>query len=788
MNIISSSINQNQRSAWPFLSNDNELNLYKDLQKLAENLLISYQYQQYQSLYFRNKYLHESIIKYRGTLIFLSYLGYKPTDETNQVFICNKVDKDLIESCIESIKYRHETCQDKKEPHPLYPDKKDWICPFCTLLNSYKLTKCEACNASREQPRIFWDQYTCIGDPRPWSNEKTVKEWECSSCRVINDVTECTCFVCYKPKNYADDTNNVMSDGYNNYHFNANDYHSVQETESKQDITITDFQAAAEDILFYNDSALSVISTLRSVAKKLLKDDARHRTLDTTNPRVMERLIGYDGVLDFLMLLGFKSDALGMKLTCAEPKQKLMYDAITALNECQARYMMKKVENKADENDLKDVNNDDNNDEDIIWTVDSIINYGTHETMQGNHIMETLILTHKMFTDSVDLMKRLRKRFMIPIPYEILQIIDKKEKEQKIEEYQIQVLKIIHLKTIKTLRDWIRHYWMEDFHENKELQKELREWMLDMANYDKLDIYNNKCVWITKLYNAMDKILKRQKVDAMEHKSNEEYKAAMSDELTRNLFEKSTAEALADQITLMEFEGFCKIKDREWLKNCKKPMEIPMIKEIIERNWNLYKFVQITILAQKTLRRRGITIRKIIKIGEHLKRRNNYQSLNVIYFALTSAPIHRLRIVWQRVPERNRLNMEQWKSIFKNVVNDQNMKRLMRSSLDKPFIPCIYALIEDMLFVNESKRGGCFGWDKYKGINFKKCIKMAQRISRIKIYQSNGYKNIKVDNKIQLMLRNEFEKVSDITEDQIWDMSTDVKKMDHRASKGTFLN
>merc|ERR1740123_2455256 len=105
--------------------------------------------------------------------------------------------------------------------------------------------------------------------------------------------------------------------------------------------TLEDFSRAASDIACYNDNPSAVFSTLRSVAKKLLKDNARYRTLDTTNPKVMERLIGFEGVLDFLMLLGFESDAMGMKLICAEaPSPKVVHSAIKVLNSYQQRFRM----------------------------------------------------------------------------------------------------------------------------------------------------------------------------------------------------------------------------------------------------------------------------------------------------------------------------------------------------------------------------------------------------------------------------------------------------------------
>merc|ERR1719458_1278668 len=106
----------------------------------------------------------------------------------------------------------------------------------------------------------------------------------------------------------------------------------------KQAATVQEFRQSASDIACYNDNPSQVFSTLRSVAKKLLKDDIRYRTLDTTNPKVMERLIGFEGVLDFLMLLGFSSDAMGMKLICEQkPSQQIVRNAIEVLNTYESR-------------------------------------------------------------------------------------------------------------------------------------------------------------------------------------------------------------------------------------------------------------------------------------------------------------------------------------------------------------------------------------------------------------------------------------------------------------------
>eukprot|EP01083_Nonionella_stella_P191668 709250_1 len=102
---------------------------------------------------------------------------------------------------------------------------------------------------------------------------------------------------------------------------------------TKRTPSVHELQQVAADIACHNNNPTGVFSTLRSVAKKLLKDDTRYRILDTANPKVRQRLIDYVGVLDFLMLMGFEADAMGMKLICHEkPSCELIRNVIRVLD------------------------------------------------------------------------------------------------------------------------------------------------------------------------------------------------------------------------------------------------------------------------------------------------------------------------------------------------------------------------------------------------------------------------------------------------------------------------
>jgi len=69
-------------------------------------------------------------------------------------------------------------------------------------------------------------------------------------------------------------------------------------------------------------------------------------------------------------------------------------------------------------------------------------------------------------------------------------------------------------------------------------------------------------------------------------------------------------------------------------------------------------------------------------------------------------------------------------------------------------------------------------------LNFNKCVRIADRIKNLQLFQHHKY-STKIQEKrtTQKVLLIEFDKLKDVTEDQIWDMSTEIKKQDAREAK-----
>ena len=164
------------------------------------------------------------------------------------------------------------------------------------------------------------------------------------------------------------------------------------------------------------------------MSRKLTKDDVRYRTLDLQNPRVVERLIGYEGVLDFLTLLGFAPDENGIKLVCSKkPNIQVIKNAVEVL----ASYENKLgFSNKKKRRQLEQVGPDANptgnelmsdgatpmgpdanalelastvqqEEEDNEMSIDQIIAWGTHENARDTDSISTLIMTHVLYSDSL---------------------------------------------------------------------------------------------------------------------------------------------------------------------------------------------------------------------------------------------------------------------------------------------------------------------------------------------------------------------------------------------------
>ena len=205
---------------------------------------------------------------------------------------------------------------------------------------------------------------------------------------------------------------------------------------------------------------------------------------------------------------------------------------------------------------------------------------------------------------------------------------------------------------------------LQDFIENVAVQEEVEEWLNELAVYNELDVHNAKCIWISQWQQVVDKEYRRlraQKKEDLERglflKMNvlAQYDDVEvgDDKQSAAILSKSTAEEMAEQITLIDYGLFSSIEPREWTNqrwaHIRSMKELaPNITSLVQQFNNFIIFIQIQILKESSLKNRALALKRIIKMGEHFRMTRNYNSLCAVFTALSSAPIHRLKLCWHR--------------------------------------------------------------------------------------------------------------------------------------------
>lgn len=687
-----------------------------------------------------------------------------------------------------------------KQRIPIALQNTEWKCSMCTLANNPKTVRCEGCGTSRNTLSMDMStnsphtrNHSTFGMPHTPLPMNNINSMHMQFTNVYNNLMQQTMgnqpqLLLQQQKEMQERARKMVS--------------SQIEMNRRQTLNNNvkqNFQRAASDIACYNDCPHIVFVTLRSVARKLLKNDPRYRILDTTNAKVVARLIGFEGVLEFLMLLGFEADSMGMKLICKQtPSSNVIQCAMEVLNSYENKLniggghsftpklneSLFHVNGNTEGNDEGYVHNSvtaggvvlpndttttaDVNAEDTL-TLEQIIIWSTHESMRDSETMETLIINHKTITDSLMLMRQLRRRFFnIPIPMEF------RNNVSKVKEYRKTVQKCIQLKVIKSVRDWLKHYWMEDFADDEAVQNELHAFINEMEQHSS----NIDTPWITSLAAVVAKEFERyleKGVSALNLDAETMFDRVIIP--SKFNINNLSAEDYADQITHMDYRIFCKIRPREFLgqawkkKNNKK--KAPNILSLIQQFNDLTTFVQIQILRERSLNERGKAIKRAVKMGERFRELKNYNSLCAVYSALNSAAIHRLKLAWKRLPQKHCFLFEQFQVIFSRDFNHRNLRQLFRSCTP-PSIPHIGLFLQDLVFIDDgnSKLVEIANFRSHGSmINFSKCVRVSDRIKNIRLYQMNAYDKLKQNFVAQKILKLEFAKLSEVTEDLIWEMS-----------------
>ncbi len=326
-----------------------------------------------------------------------------------------------------------------------------------------------------------------------------------------------------------------------------------------------------------------------------------------------------------------------------------------------------------------------------------------------------LLLCHRCFTNSLDLMEAIRKRFFTPMPQHLLNSTN-----ELILQWVEMVQRPIQQKCISILCEWICDYHELDFGKVDPLQpdvlppiwkalqsfsQEIQQCKLETNDewYDHLHIllvsamenYNPHNIR-EKRAHTVDMVMDRHQVKRQERRGArnaifgpsrvEEVKAKehqfeyplpsdmredLSKEKKKLLLLDYSPQTVAKQITLQDFVYFRRIDSREFLdkvwkfkKEDLRKGDIkgghPCLRTMIDRFNAFHRYIIVQVLSPETLNVRSLALQHLIDIAEQLLVLRNYFSLMAVNAALDSSSVSRLKLAWMRVSAKHKAKLETW--------------------------------------------------------------------------------------------------------------------------------
>jgi son of sevenless len=370
-------------------------------------------------------------------------------------------------------------------------------------------------------------------------------------------------------------------------------------------------------------------------------------------------------------------------------------------------------------------------------TVDKIIEFITNANNSENNSMFTFMLSYRSFLTPLELIEKLRIRYMTPFPSDLTYIQD-----------QMNWIKVelipTRLKITQLLKLWLEQH----FHDvNVELENKFTEFIQLMESTNG-----------TKYGKSIESTMTRMKSNS----SNKKLKIEKS-----NLFSPKNWSSLEDwnikevakQITFREYLMFKDIGPGEcvnkaWSSN-QRMTKAPNIHKMI--SWfNLFSsHIAVMILQSPNLKDRVKTLSFVINLANEFKSINNINGIYEIISSLNLASVHRLKKTWELLPQKDKLL---YSDLSLYLSNDSNFKfiRDQISTCIPPLVPYLGIFLTDLTFIDEGNPD--FVNEK---INFTKVKRVSKIIKNLNTYQQTPY-----DIKLHEGLQNYFDQLDVRLEDE----------------------
>lgn len=203
-------------------------------------------------------------------------------------------------------------------------------------------------------------------------------------------------------------------------------------------------------------------------------------------------------------------------------------------------------------------------------------------------------------------------------------------------------------------------------------------------------------------------------------------------------------EEIARQLTLIEFDTYAAIKPSELLnQSWNKPKlkhRAQNVARMIDRFNQVSMWVATMIMKVAKVKPRARMMAKFIKIAEHLRDLNNYNSLMAIIAGLSFSSVFRLRWTREEMPAQTQKTMKELEQIMSSESSFKVYRHRLAAS-DPPCIPYLGVYLTDLTFMDENPDN--ITVETSNGpvslINFAKRKMVYNVISLVQQYQQRAY-------------------------------------------------
>ncbi|KAJ3290020.1 Ras-specific guanine nucleotide-releasing factor RalGPS1, partial [Blyttiomyces sp. JEL0837] len=145
---------------------------------------------------------------------------------------------------------------------------------------------------------------------------------------------------------------------------------------------------------------------------------------------------------------------------------------------------------------------------------------------------------------------------------------------------------------------------------------------------------------------------------------------------------------LAFQLCLIEHKLLRKIHPSDLLTHAPPYHPNPSLQAASDFFNYLTRIIEISILEPVLPADRAKVIIRWIKVSNHLRKFNNFQTLKAVVSALNTPPIARLKKTWATVKRKPEVaDLNEHKTLLSEQNNYQSYRELMKTSISRPMIP-----------------------------------------------------------------------------------------------------